>query len=425
MIRFVFGFILVAIAAVVGFRFTVGKVFVNPYRQICDLVAERVYLENREMGNWTERCLARASLVKPFTSKDLIATDARRLLEDLRVSHLELYDGGEVRRIWDGVDEQTGIESEFVDGELAVFAVHPGSPAADRGLHRGDVIVSVQGAHPAPEIARRIGGDYVIRRGGTTFTVQFEPRAIVLDESPKIVRKDDWVLVRIPSFRAEFFDREAWQETAQKMRAARKVIVDLRGNTGGNFVAGLRFLSPFMCGEQEIGYLLKPKQAKDKNEALADDLRDAVQLATIERANLVSLKTYVDYGCLPVRVAVLVDSRTASTAEMVAQALRDYLDARVLGSTTAGQLLVGVWYDLSSLGTGWRLSIPEAVFQTRRGHRVEGQGVRVDRVLYDDLAEMQAGRDGWVERAVADLAKEPQAKGRERVDPDSKPSVPR
>lgn len=419
---------LVAVAGTAAFFWASRRPFVNPYMKICELVESRIYLDDAGTAQWSEACRRRAALVKPSTKAAVIADDARALFAELKVSHLEIYNAGEARRIWQGEEENTGIDSEFVDGELVIFEVTPSSPASEAGLRRGDVIAAIQGNHPAPVLAATVGGEFEIRRGKKSFVVTLEPRPIQFDESPRARRRGEDAVLRVPSFRAEFFEREGWKKQVRELTGARRLVVDLRGNSGGNFVAGLRFLSPFMCGRQELGYLLKPKTNRANEAFLADDLEDQKQLQVMDRSDMVAMRTFDDYGCLTARVSVLIDSRTASTAEMVAQALRDYLDARVMGVSSSGRLLVGVWYDLPELGEGWKISIPEAVYQTRRGRRLEGGGVRVDRELYYELKSMQAGRDSWVEAALKDLrapavAAKP-AQGRDPATPDSEKSVP-
>lgn len=391
-----------------GFQWARHFTFVNPYARLCDLVERKIYLDPKDTAEWTRLCYSRAALVKPSTPKETILRDSRFLMGRLGVSHLEIYHPKEVARLWRGLNTETGIESEFVDGELVIFQVHENSPASRAGLRAGDLILSIQGASPAPALAKSIGGPMRIARGPEKFEVLVEPAEIKIDERPSYVEIDGkTALIKVPSFRAEFFDEERWNRFISKVPRTSSLIVDLRGNGGGNFVAGLRFLAPFMCGEQEIGFLIKPRSRKAVEAVLPDDLRDEEQLTVLDAHDLIRLKTKTAPRCLTSRVTVLVDSQTASTAEMVAQALRDYLDARILGVSSAGQLLVGVWYDFPELGEGWRVSIPEAVYQTRRGKRLEGAGVRVDRELYYELKEMIKGYDSWILRALTDFRREP------------------
>lgn len=399
----IFGFAIVIVFAAMSLRLVAHQSYVSPYAGLCDLVAGKIYLSDNEMGDWLRTCHAHAKALPADATAERMADDLRGLFSSLNVSHLDLYNASDSKRIWTGENEETGIESEFVDGELVIFNVEPNSPAADAGLRRGDIIVTVQGSHPAPSLARSLGGEYAIRRRDHEFVVELEPRPITLDERPSLAKQGDWSILKIPSFRAEFFDRDRWRDFAARMKSSKLILVDLRGNAGGNFVAGLRFLSPFMCAEQEIGYLLKTKSQRGQQAPFPDDLRDDRQLQVIDVVDLVQLRTFQDYGCLTARVDVLIDSGTASTAEMVAQALRDYMGARILGTSSSGQLLVGVWYDVPEFGPGWKLSIPEAVFQTRRGKRLEGTGIRVDRELYYNLADLQSGKDSWIVKAIGDF----------------------
>lgn len=379
----------------------------GPYRRICEFVSERIYLSEKEIAEWRARCLERARLVDPYRpAPEEIVADVRLLFGELGVSHLDLYDADQSRQIWQSEDRETGIDSEFVDGALVIFEVQPSSPAEERGLRRGDVLLSIQGNHPAPEIARRFGGNYRVDRAGRVFDVSLEPRELRRDDGLKILRKDRYTVLKVPSFRADFFEKVAWRKIVEDLKGTRTLIVDLRGNGGGNFVAGLRFLSPFMCATQEVGYLMRPSSRLEAQADLVDDLDDGAQIHTIVNNDLVHLKTYDDdYGCLTSSVRVLTDARTSSTAEMVAQALRDYLGAPIFGTATSGQLLVGVWHPFPELGPGWRISIPEAVYQSRRGARIEGRGVRPDHEVYYDLALLRRGRDSWIEAAAKHVSK--------------------
>lgn len=378
------------------------------YERICSLVESKIYLEPRETASWSHRCRVTAQQLSSSVSKEDFLRVMNDLFGELAVSHLEIYPPQEVLRLWQGMNRETGIESQFVDGALVIFRVHRGSPAHRVGLKPGDVILAVQGQPSAPVVARTIGGEIRIQRQKKIFEVNIEPEEILIDENPSFTRvNDQTLLLRVPSLRSEFFSSAKWDHLIESLPRTSSIVVDLRGNSGGNFVAGLRMLAPFMCEAQDIGFLLKPRSKLQNEAVMPDDLQDETQLRVLDAHDLLRLRTPSASRCLTARVAVLTDSGTASTAEMVTQALKDYVDARVMGVSTAGQLLVGVWYDLPELGEGWRISIPEAVYQSKRGKRLEGAGIRVDRELYYDLNQLMAGRDSWVAQAVTDLRREP------------------
>jgi carboxyl-terminal processing protease len=374
---------------------------VNAYAQICRFVTEHIYLNGESVRTWGQTCLKRSEMVPSGTAVGAIIKDLNDQFSALHTSHLVIYDAAESKRVWSGESLETGIESQYVDGELVIFKVHRNSPAEAVGLRMGDIIYQVNGDLGTPEVAEKSSGDYLIIRNKKITEYKIKALEIKREENPRIERVSERTArLIVPSFRAEYFQKDHWRKQITELKKYQKIIVDLRGNLGGNFVAGLRFLSPFMCSPQDIGYLWKPKSKLKKETSFPDDLDDEHQVEILDQSFLVRLLTFEDYDCLTASVAVLVDSSSASTAEMVAQALKDYVGAKIFGSASAGQLLVGVWYPLPSLSQGVKISVPEAVYQTRRGHKIEGPGVQVDKVLYYHLSELQNGEDSWVKSAV-------------------------
>ena len=112
------------------------------------------------------------------------------------------------------------------------------------------------------------------------------------------------------------------------------------------------------------------------------------------------LKTFSAGACYRGAIRVLVDGKSSSVAEMVAQALKEFRKSPVRGTSSRGQLLVGVWYPMDELGQGVQISIPEALYTSAKGRRIEGQGVELDKVLYYNLPEMQMGIDSWVKNSL-------------------------
>lgn len=390
--------IFAVLCALGAFHFTVKKTFTNPYPVVCDLVAEKIYLENETLKNWKRTCLQRAKLVNAYSKKSLVLKDINNVLAVLQLSHLEIYSPSRVTEIWQGKGTETGIDSEFVDGELVVFHVHAQSPADQSGVRRGDIIVSINSEQPNPWDAGREKGNYLFRRHNVEKEVFLTPSEVQRNDQVRLVKFNERQgQLIIPSFRSEFFtDPEKWAE----MIKLKDLVVDLRGNSGGNFVGGLRILSSFFCDEVVVGQLIKPR-IKEKNEVeMPDVLNDMDQLALLNSHSAVNLKTFPVPSCFKGRVSVLVDNKTSSVAEMVAQALKEYKGARLLGTPSRAELLVGVWYPVDELGQGTQISIPEAIYVSGKGHHIEGEGVALDRVLYYNLQEMQAGVDSWVKQAL-------------------------
>lgn len=375
--------------------------FVNPYRAVCDLVESKIFLSQDKLEPWVQTCHQRSDWVSPFTQKSLIFKDLNNLFETLQVSHLVLHQPSEVQSIWEGESQDTGIQSEYVDSELMIFKVHPQSPAHMAGLRRGDIIKHINGEHPNPWEAQTTSGHFVIQRQGEQKEFNLYPGTFTRDEKMKLsVLGPSVGFIEVPSFRGIFFQKDELISLQQKMQQLKKIVIDLRGNSGGNFVAGLRFLSLFICEPTVIGQLVQPRSSEEGTGYFDDELDDEKQLAVLGQNKSVVLRTYSSEKCFSGSLKVLVDHNTASVAEMVAQALKEYKKSPIVGNPSRGQLLVGVWYPVPELGMGAQISIPEAIFESRHGHRIEGSGVQLDQVYYYDLHEMQAGIDSWVKKAL-------------------------
>ncbi|AHI05360.1 carboxy-terminal processing protease [Bdellovibrio bacteriovorus W] len=395
-------FLLLSIMVFVGLRLSKPSAhFQNPYPVFCDFVAEKIFISDEELTSWKKTCHSRSRLVTEKSPPELLIKDMNNVLGILGVSHLEIFAPQEVKSIWKGENSETGIEAQFVDSELIVFKVHPASPAADAGIKKGDIVRSINGEQPNPWDVRTQTGIYEVVQGGVLTDIYLKARSIVRAEGISVQRfNDQSAQLAVPSFRSSYFDEKNLDRLREDLKKYKKIVVDLRGNAGGNFVAGLRFLSLFMCESQEVGKLIKPKFPEEVSAELPNTLQDTEQLKVLDVSKEVVLRTYQNSNCYKGIVRVLVDGRTASVAELVAQALKDYRQATVEGAPSRGHLLVGVWYPMPEVGQGVEISIPEAVYETTLGRRIEHHGVEVDRVLYYDIAEMQAGIDSWVKNAL-------------------------
>lgn len=372
----------------------------NPYPEICHFVVERIYIEPEKLKNWLALCQSRKKLVKPWSSKDLVLRDVNNILDLLKVSHLNLLAPHDVNKYWRGQVYETGVETTFIEGSLVVTQVHPGSPAEDIGFKVFDIIDSIAGEAPSEESALTSPGMWKVRRGAKTFDVPVRVGDFQKNESLRVESPSDGItVIRVPSFRASFFARQRWVKEIKKAESAKNLILDLRGNVGGNFFAGVSLLSSFICEEKIVGSLVRPRFAKLPIADLPATLDDSLQVAELKKSSRLNLKTSPQFAgkvCLPKPRAILVDANTSSVAEMVALVLQESLQVPVMGSPTAGRLLVGLWYDWSELGEGVELSVPEALFVSSKNAEIEGRGVRPDRELFYRLKDVQSGKDSWL-----------------------------
>ncbi|MBK7960917.1 MAG: hypothetical protein IPK04_06755 [Bdellovibrionales bacterium] len=373
----------------------------SAFQDICHKVNSKIYLSTKQLSNWPRECLAEAQKIEANDDVVQVTMRANAFFSRLKVSHLGVFGPSEVQRVWKSQYRTTGIQSRYVDGEVVVVDLVPNSPALRAGLRRGDLLKTINGELAQVAEAETEAGVYGIVRKGRAFDIKIETAELQVDDHIQWKRLDaETTLITIPSFRIEFFEDQLWKDKIQsQIKKTSRVIVDLRQNHGGNFVAGMRFLSSFLCEPKIVGRLYKPKGQKARDVILSDDSMEDSQVSLLANHDEVKLQSFPDYGCLKTKLVVLVGAQTASTAEIVAEALRDFAGARILGASSAGLCLVGIWYPLPAFGADYMISIPEAVYETGSGRLLEGDGVQIDKTLYENLEDYIRGQDSLVEQA--------------------------
>jgi carboxyl-terminal processing protease len=373
--------------------------------EVCDLVRANYFLPNKaDVRAFLERC---ASESVPFTyTRAEAIKHINDKLSRIRTSHLNIYSPDENRWLWDNEGTDTGIRARMIDSEVVIIATLDGSPARRAQLKAGDVVVAINGEAPlSAQEVQSTEGFYKIARGKTFFQTDLSLEDVKEDLSPQLTDiSRSTAILKIPSFLGTYFDRDAWIELAHKLEEHSRVVIDLRGNSGGSFPAMLRALSPFRCNDTSIGRIWRtPRAGSSGAVEMQDDLSAESQLGQLKTSDEIILKTFgKDYGCFKGDAVVLIDSNTASVSEIFAEAMIGH--ARVWGGLTAGQVVMAQWFPISSLGGGdYAISIPIAGFRAVNGNEIEHDGIRPSRELHYDLETALRGEDSWVNEALTNL----------------------
>lgn len=371
------------------------------FRLVCDLTEMHFYKDGPEIQKWMSECRRKAAFASWRLSRTQLIEQIQDHMNILGVSHFLIYTPAEDRKLWQGQAVDTGIRARFVEDHLIVYKVIAGSAAAEAGVRPGDELIEIVGvSQVTPWGAQNRSGGFNFRRGEDIYNVEIIATELTITDQPRVTRLDSrTVLLDIPSFRSEFFDKESWMKVVGQFDAVDHVIIDLRENAGGNFVAMLRALSTFTCGPQSVGTLVQPRKGGDDKEAFDDNTGDLYQIAELEKYRSLGLYTFAGYGCFRSKVTVLIGPDTSSVSEIFANAFFMRERSRVWGQPTAGDVVLAVWYDLPVLGPGYSMSIPEAVFLTPEQEELENRGVAPQREIYYDLKHALAGKDSFIEAA--------------------------
>jgi carboxyl-terminal processing protease len=144
------------------------------------------------------------------------------------------------------------------------------------------------------------------------------------------------------------------------------LILDLRGNPGGSFPAGVKVAELFLA-EGVIAY----KQGRDKEES----------------------HKALNPNAFAMPVVVLVDGDTASAAEVVAGALKENNRARLVGETTFGKGSIQKLIQFDKVPAGMRITVAHFLSPTNQPYH--GQGVLPHR----EIEQSENGGDTQLQAA--------------------------
>ncbi len=97
------------------------------------------------------------------------------------------------------------------------------------------------------------------------------------------------------------------------------------------------------------------------------------------------------------RIVILTNHHCRSAAEMVAGFAKDNQLAKILGTTTGGEVLGGANFGLPK---GYCLRMPVAGWYTWSGHCIEGAGVEPDVAVENTPESLAEGTDSQLQEAL-------------------------
>jgi len=171
-----------------------------------------------------------------------------------------------------------------------------------------------------------------------------------------------------------------FQEAIDRFRAADGIVIDLRGNPGG--------LAAMLMGIS--GHFLTERVPLGTMKTRENELRFPANPRLVSAAG----EPVAPYAG---PVAILVDALTGSASECFAGGMQSLGRARVFGQTSMGQALPAMF---DRMPNGDVLIHAYGDFVTADGTRLEGRGVVPDEEVPLSRADLLAGRDAALERAL-------------------------
>jgi len=249
------------------------------------------------------------------------------------------------------------ILRKSVSGVLEVASVEATSPAADAGIVASDQLLEingtdVQGASLPSAIAMLRGNvgnkvNLLILRSEKNILISLK-RAKITAQSVQISTiSKDVALLSISSFSISTASQV--QKLLSKTPHSKGVIIDLRNNPGGIVEEAVGVARQFINGGIIVSY------QKDSGEKVIFESTES--------------------GADQAPLIVLINSSTASAAEILAAALQDRNRAVILGEKSYGK---GTVQEFKTLNDGSKLELTVALYRSPSGKLIEGKGVSPD-----------------------------------------------
>lgn len=359
--------------------------------------------------------------LKTATSRGQLFGIIAQVLLDFKDSHLYFVPPQRASRT------DYGWQVEMIGDAAYVTAVKPGSDAERKGLKPGDRVIGVDqyeltrdnlwlfqylyyqlrpragmnvtALSPGAQAPRDLGVEAKVTEGKmiTDLTgndiwtlvreAEDEDR---LNRHRYVEMGDDLMIWKMPAFDLE---REKVVEIMSKAKKHKSLIIDLRGNGGGDEETLLQLIGCIAPKDVTLGELhrrkgTEPLVAKSRG---ADKVFDG-------------------------KLIVLIDSRSGSASELFARTVQLEKLGTVIGDRSAGAVMRSRFFPFQ-LGADtvifYAASITDADIVMSDGKSLEGVGVTPDKLMLPTGADLAAGRDPVLAYAasLANVKLEPEKAG--------------
>jgi carboxyl-terminal processing protease len=331
----------------------------------------------------------------------------RQMIASLRDAHTRVYSPDEKFDWWSPRFVTVGLAIREVERAPTVIQVEANSAASKTDIRQGDVIVSVDDVPVAQFVAQRMRTFGLVDEGnmrhrvianlfdgsaGTNVKIGWMARngkqkSTVLQRywSQRNLGFNNQRKEKIAILRLDAFTQSVAIDFAKSLPAvlegAEGIVLDLRGNGGGDAEAMADVASLFLDEGTNLGRFADRSGAAFELQTFPKRLWRSAALAPIK---------------LP--LVVLTSENTSSAAEILAATLQAKGRAQVIGSGTCGCVLA--IRNRHALPDGGVLDVSEFDYKTAAGVRLEGAGIRPDKLIAPTRSDVYSRHDRALERAM-------------------------
>ena len=284
-----------------------------------------------------------------------------------------------------------GVEVYENEGNIIIYKVMDDSPAKKAGLQADDVILKVGDKEVKGMNTSEVSA--LIKKYTDQFVITYDRKGEILEAKVKvenisissvysnIIEKDGKNIgyIRLSIFAANSY--EQFKDHLNKFinRGVTDLIIDLRNNSGGHLSVASDILSLFLNSSHPI-YQIKDKGKQKKYYSTGKQ----------------------DYKG---KIVILTNGGSASASEVLSSALKEQLNAVLVGEKTYGK---GTVQEIQTLSTGGKYKLTTKIWLTSKGKNIDQKGVEPDVIekLNENYYEApKEENDNQLNRAISEILK--------------------
>jgi carboxyl-terminal processing protease len=364
------------------------------FEEVWETIDEKYHDPAFNGVNWkavSDRYLPMVNLAK---SDDDFYTVLKKMVGELHDAHTRFHTPRERREREQATAITTGLLIYEVEGRAVVTFVEPDSQAARAGVEAGMIVRAIDGKPVSERLAEaqaRIGGsssDRAIRlrlyrqltdgepassvklglerADGTTVDVEVTRRVVA--DLPRVASRQlqsGYGYIKLNLWKSPV--HKEFKKALEALRDAPGLIIDLRGNPGGEASEVVKIASYFFNSRVSFGQFIS-RSGRPIN--LVTDRDDLIYQGPI---------------------VVLVNEGSGSGSELFTGVMQENGRALVIGRQSCGCVL-GI-SRFKKVKGGGELAVSELKYVSPRGQKLEGTGVMPDKMVAVTISDLQHSRD--------------------------------
>lgn len=384
---------------------------VGVFEEVWETIDEKYYDASFNGVDWREVRDRYRPLVEQTSRDEEFYGLLKRMVGELHDAHTRFHTPEQRRERERLQAVSAGLSVFEVEGKAVVVSVEPDSDAGRAGVEVGMIVLSIDGKPVAERLAQaraRVAGT------STDRAVRLRVYRMIIDGDPgtslpvTLVRADGSVLdvavirrtvsdtavvtsrrlasgfgyIRLTLWKSPI--RKQFKKALEQFRDAPGIVIDIRGNPGGEADEVVKIASFFFNLHVPFG-----KFSKRSGKAIY-------------------LRTDDDDRVYKGPVAILVNEGSGSGSELFAGVMQENSRAVVVGRRTCGCVL-GI-SEFKKVKGGGELAVSEYGYISPRENSFEGTGVIPDKTVELKISDLQARRDAVLDEAERLLKTRPETR---------------